>query len=66
MGIRNRLKRFTERLSGEYSSAAPEDGVTPYQRDGNPVGGEVVKARLKRPRDQANTQPTEQEEGDAS
>ena len=61
MGLRDRIKRLTDRLSGEYSSAAPEDGLTPYQREGNPVGGEVVKARLKRPRDQDNTESGEED-----
>ncbi|MCB9743008.1 MAG: hypothetical protein H6741_02695 [Alphaproteobacteria bacterium] len=56
MGLRDRIKskvkRVVDTLSGEYSSAAPEE-IKPYARPGVPnEDAEVVKARLKRPVDE--------------
>jgi hypothetical protein len=55
MGLRDRLKTklkdTVNRLSGEYSAAAPEE-IIPYERNVTPTDDvQVVRARLKRPRD---------------
>ncbi|MCB9758716.1 MAG: hypothetical protein H6739_02655 [Alphaproteobacteria bacterium] len=56
MGLRDKIKKrvrgVVDRLSGEYSSAAPEE-IKPYERPGIPnEEAEVVMARLKRPVDE--------------
>ena len=56
MGLRDKVKSkvrsVVDRLSGEYSSAAPEE-ITPYARPGVPQeDAKVVMARLKRPVDE--------------
>jgi len=55
MGLRDRIKtkikRATDRLSGEYSSEAPEEMI-PYDVPGEPQEDvTIVRARLKRPRE---------------
>ena len=55
MGIRTRLKKLANRFSGEHSDAAPEGEPIPYARGGGSADeSPVLKARLKRPRDQAS------------
>ena len=55
MGVRSRLKKLADRFSGEHSDAAPETEPSPYARDGTgSEGSPVLKARLKRPRDQGS------------
>jgi len=47
---------MVDRLSGEYSAAAPEE-IKPFERNVDPAdGGEVVRAKLVRPRDR-NAKP---------
>ena len=49
--IKSRLRSAVDRLSGEYSAAAPEER-TPYEVPGTPQDDvEIVRARLKRPRE---------------
>ncbi len=53
MGLRSRLKNkiqsIQDRLSGEYSAAAPDE-ITPYERPGVPQENvQVVKAHIPRP-----------------
>ncbi len=51
MGLRNKLRKMVDRLSGEYSAAAPEE-IKPFERNVDPEDqGEVVRAKLVRPRD---------------
>ncbi len=51
MGLRNRLRQMVDKLSGEYSAAAPEE-IRPFERNVDPTSsGEVTKAKLVRPRD---------------
>lgn len=53
MGLKNRLRKMVDRLSGEYSAAAPEE-IKPFDRNVDPnEGGEMVRAKLVRPRDKA-------------
>ena len=52
MGLRSKIKKLTQRFSGEFSQAAEGREEIPYSRDGTANDGSgVVKARLKRPRD---------------
>jgi hypothetical protein len=49
MGLRDRIRRAIDRLSGEHSAAAPEDRKD-YERPGRPNDdAKVVMARLRRP-----------------
>lgn len=49
MGLRDRLKKAINRLSGEHSEAAPEQRKD-YARPGRPnEDAKVVMARLRRP-----------------
>jgi len=62
MGLRDRIKskikRTTDRLSGEYSSEAPEE-LIPYEVPGEPQENvEIVRPRLNRPRAKRGTSET--------
>lgn len=53
MGIRSKLretiKNAVDKLSGDYSAAAPDE-IQPYARPGRPQDDvEVVMAKLRRP-----------------
>ncbi len=53
MGLRSRLRKVVDKLSGEYSAAAPEE-IEPFERNVDPADADadkVVKAKLVRPRD---------------
>ena len=51
MGLRNKLRKMVDKLSGEYSAAAPED-IKPFERNVDPAEhGEMVRAKLVRPRE---------------
>jgi hypothetical protein len=51
MGLRNKLRKIADKLSGEYSAAAPEE-IKPFERNVDPEGhGEMVRAKLVRPRE---------------
>ena len=47
--IKNKIKRFLDGFSGEYSTAAPET-IEPYQKGKKDENVEVVMAKLNRPK----------------
>ena len=47
--IKNKLKSFFDRLSGEHSSAAPKETI-PYSRATPDENAKVVMAKLNRPK----------------
>ncbi len=47
--IKNKIKRFLDGFSGEYSPAAP-DTIEPYQKGSKDENIEVVMAKLNRPK----------------
>ena len=47
--IKNKIRRFMDGFSGEYSQAAPET-IEPYQKGKKDEKIEVVMAKLNRPK----------------